>query len=171
MPGVQRHQELTGETAMVEYYEEANGRILILRMSGKLTKGDYRSFLPEIEHLIQRHGRIRLLFQMHDFQGWEPEALWEDIKLGFTHFSDFERVAFAGHRTRQEGSLESCKPLHDSKVRHFDEGEFAQAVEWIWGQLPMDSIQSTFLRHFQLQGIADVLPAAIVDASTASRLN
>jgi hypothetical protein len=40
-------------------------------MSGKLSKEDYEHFVPEVERLIEQEGKIRLLFEMHDFHGWK----------------------------------------------------------------------------------------------------
>ena len=68
--------------------EEAGGKVLVIRLGGKLTKADYERFVPEVERLIRRHGKIRMLIQMHDFHGWTLSALWEDIKFDAQHFAD-----------------------------------------------------------------------------------
>ena len=54
----------------VELREEASGKILTVKLTGKLTKQDYEYFSPEVERLIRQHGKIRILVQMHDFHGW-----------------------------------------------------------------------------------------------------
>lgn len=59
----------------VQMREEAAGKILAVRLSGKLTKQDYEHFLPEVARLIGQHGKIRILVQMHDFHGWTVGAL------------------------------------------------------------------------------------------------
>ena len=53
----------------VELRTEADGEILIVKLSGKLTKADYEHFVPEVERLIQQHGKLHMLVQMHDFHG------------------------------------------------------------------------------------------------------
>ncbi len=45
----------------VDLYEEAGGKILVIKLTGKLTKEDYEHFIPEVERLIKQHGRIRML--------------------------------------------------------------------------------------------------------------
>ena len=54
----------------IDLQEEAGGKVLVAKLSGKLTKEDYERFVPEVERLIKQHGKIRMLVQMHDFHGW-----------------------------------------------------------------------------------------------------
>jgi hypothetical protein len=39
----------------LEFREESGGKILAVRVSGKLTKADYERFVPETERLIRRY--------------------------------------------------------------------------------------------------------------------
>ena len=48
-----------------------DGKILVVKLTGKLTKEDYEHFTPEV-------GKLRMLIQMHDFHGWTAGALWQD---------------------------------------------------------------------------------------------
>jgi hypothetical protein len=57
----------------VELHED--GKILVINLTGKLTKDDYQRFIPEIERLIKKHSKMRMLVQMHDFHGWTAGAL------------------------------------------------------------------------------------------------
>ena len=45
------------------------GKIVEVHATGKLEKSDYESFDPEVERLIEKHGKIRVLFVMRDFHG------------------------------------------------------------------------------------------------------
>ena len=47
------------------------GKVVTIKVSGKLTRQDYDVFLPEIERSISEHGKIRVLFEMVDFHGWD----------------------------------------------------------------------------------------------------
>ena len=44
----------------VELREEAAGKNLVVRASGKLSKQDYERFVPEVERLIKAHGKLRI---------------------------------------------------------------------------------------------------------------
>jgi hypothetical protein len=115
----------------VELHQEVDGKVLNVRVSGKLTKEDYEQFTPEFEKLIQQHGKIRVLFEMEDFHGWQVSALWEDVKLDFRHFAHIERIAMVGDKAWQEGMSFFCKPFTTAEVRYFGHHEKDRAREWI----------------------------------------
>jgi hypothetical protein len=87
----------------VQTAEKAGGKVLEVKVTGKLTAKDYKHFVPELEGLIQQHGKISVLFEMADFHGWEMGALWEDIKFDAKHFADIERLAMVGEKRWQKG--------------------------------------------------------------------
>jgi hypothetical protein len=116
---------------MLTLTEEAGGKILKVKISGKLTKEDYQRFVPDVERLIKDHKKIRILLQMHDFHGWEMGALWEDIKFDVKHFSDIERLAMVGDSKWEAGMAAFCKPFTKAKIQYFDEKKLDEAAEWI----------------------------------------
>ena len=115
----------------VELHEEAGGKILVVKLSGKLTKEDYGHFVPVVERLIGQHGKIRMLVEMHDFHGWTLGAVWEDIKFDWKHFGDIERLALVGHSKWEAGMAVFCKPFTRATIRYFDESKAAEAFSWI----------------------------------------
>ena len=82
----------------IQFNEENGGRVLVVHVSGKLAKADYEHFVPEFERLVRQHGKLRVLFDMTSFHGWEPAALWADIKFDIKHFADIERLAMVGDK-------------------------------------------------------------------------
>ena len=109
---------------------EVDGKILNVRVSGKLKKADYEVFVPEFEKAISEHGRIRVLFEMVDFRGWRAAALWEDIKL-LKHFDGVERIAMVGEKAWQAGMSVFCKPFTKAEVRYFEHPDIDQAHQWV----------------------------------------
>jgi len=117
---------------MATHLNEANGgKLLEVRVSGKLTHDDYQHFVPEFERLVQQHGKIRVLFVMTDFHGWEAGALWDDIKFDLKHFSDIERLAMVGEKRWEKGMSVFCRPFTSATIRFFDDIEQARA--WLAG--------------------------------------
>ena len=57
---------------------QTDGKMLLVKATGKLTKEAYQEFVPLVEQMVHQHGKVRILFAMHDFHGWEAGALWED---------------------------------------------------------------------------------------------
>ena len=115
----------------VELHEEAAGKVLEVRLSGKLTKEDYQRLTPEVERLIGQHGKIRMLVRMHDFHGWTMSALWEDIKFDWKHFSDIDRLALVGDSKWEAGMAAFCKPFTRATIRYFDSSKYDEAVNWL----------------------------------------
>lgn len=128
---------------MLELHEEAEGRLLTIRLAGKLTTDDYKVFVPEVERLIQEHGKIRVLCQMHDFHGWTVGAMWEDIKFDVRHFGDIERLALVGERKWQAGMAVFCKPFTKATVRYFDQSELPNAEDWVRSGLHTEKVASS----------------------------
>lgn len=111
--------------------EKAGGRTLEIHVSGKLAKADYEHLVPEFERLVKRHGKLRLLFDMSDFHGWEPAALWEDLKFDVKHFADIERLAMIGDKKWQHGMAMFCKPFTTATIKYFDQANAAEAYPWL----------------------------------------
>lgn len=117
---------------MAIHLEERNGgTVLAVHVSGKLAKADYEHFVPAFERLVQRHGKLRILFDMQDFHGWEAGALWEDIKFDAKHFADIERLAMIGETQWQHGMAAFCTPFTKATIRYFDHADAAEARAWL----------------------------------------
>ena len=115
----------------IELYENDGGKVLTVKAMEKLTKHDYETFVPKIEQLIKRFGKVRILFEMEDFHGWDAGALWQDIKFDIKHFKDIERLALVGDKKWEKGMSIFCKPFTTAKVKYFDVNEADKAQDWI----------------------------------------
>lgn len=115
----------------VELYEQNGGKILEVRAVGTLHKADYEYFCPEVERLIGQFGTIRILFQMHDFHGWDMGALWADLKFDLKHFADIDRVAIVGETKWQEAMSKFCQPFTTARIRYFPSDQLEEARAWL----------------------------------------
>ncbi|MFO7906852.1 MAG: STAS/SEC14 domain-containing protein [Pirellulaceae bacterium] len=121
----------------VKIQREAEGKVVYVRVSGKLTAEDYEQFVPAFEKLIAEHGKIRVLFEMVDFHGWSAAALWKDVTFDFKHFRDIERLAMVGDKAWQEGMSFFCKPFTMAEVRYFGHHEVDRARQWVHEGIPV----------------------------------
>jgi hypothetical protein len=115
----------------VELREEADGKVLIVNLGGKLTRDDYAQFTPAVERAVKAHGKVRLLVRLHGFHGWTLGALWDDVNFDLRHFSDIERLALVGDSKWEAGMALFCKPFTAATVRYFNEGKADEASAWI----------------------------------------
>jgi ABC-type antimicrobial peptide transport system ATPase subunit len=102
-----------------------------VELSGKLTKEDYATFVPEMESAIKEHGKVHMMVVMRDFHGWTMGAMWEDTKFDWKHFSDIEKLALVGDKKWEEGMATFCKPFTRAKIKYFDIAEIDAARNWI----------------------------------------
>jgi hypothetical protein len=115
----------------IKFEDEDEDNMLTIQVSGKLTKADYVYFAPEFERLIQLNGKMRVLFNLAGFDGWEAGALWEDIKFDVKHFADIERLALVGDNKWQHRMAMFCKPFTKATIRYFDRADAAKARVWL----------------------------------------
>jgi hypothetical protein len=115
----------------IQLNEENGGKVLVVHVSGKLVKADYEHVVPEFERLVRLQGKLRVLFDMTSFHGWECGALWEDIKFYIKHFADIERLAMVGEKKWEHGMATFCKPFTKATIRYFDHTEAAEARKWL----------------------------------------
>lgn len=107
------------------------GSTLHVKASGKLTTEDYEAFGPIVDRKIEEHGRIRILFEMHDFHGWTAGALWEDMKFDFKHWKDIERLAIVDESKWEAGMAVFGKPFTAAKIQYFDHSRLGEAHDWL----------------------------------------
>ena len=80
---------------MIEILKNFPDNVIALSCEGQVTKEDYDGILvPAILKALKRHDKIRLLYKTSaNFTGYDPGALWEDLKIGVEHPTRWERVA------------------------------------------------------------------------------
>lgn len=114
----------------IELQGDSTTKLLEVKVSGKLSKEDYEQLEPLVDELIEL-GKIRILFIMHDFHGWDLGAIWEDTKFATKHCRDIEKIAMIGEKTWEKLMAAICKPFTMSKVKYFDAGEEETARKWL----------------------------------------
>jgi hypothetical protein len=126
--GTSRHERSHSPLQLVE---NDGGKILEVTVTGQLEHGDYERFVPVFERLTNQHGKLRVLFHMIDFHGWQPAALADDIKFDVEHFADIERLAFVGDKAWEKGMSIICRPFTSATIRYFDRSEIEDARAWL----------------------------------------
>jgi hypothetical protein len=107
------------------------GRVLEVRVTGKLTKEAYQKFVPAVDAQIKEYGKLRILFLMQDFHGWTAGAMWEDLKFDLKHWKDIERLAIVGDKKWENGMAAFCKPFTKATIRYFDAAQIEEARQWL----------------------------------------
>lgn len=116
---------------MFEKLKEKPGNVIGFRMAGKLTDADYKAMAPEFEDGIKKYGKIRLLWLLEDFHGWEPKAAWDDYEYWRKYGKEIELVAIVGNKRWEEWMTKLAQLFMRGSVKYFDETQLNDAWAWI----------------------------------------
>jgi len=111
--------------------KKTQGNIIYTKSTGTLTKNDYDKLLPVLNTLLEKHVKIRWYFEMENFTGWEPAALWEDLQFDIKHANDFEKIAMVGEREWQSMITQIMKPFSSAEIKYYDRQNQREAIRWI----------------------------------------
>jgi hypothetical protein len=105
---------------------------------GKLTREDYEDFRLHVEQMVRQHGSARVLLELEDdFQGWDPGAAWDDLKLGWRYYGKFDRCAVLGNHAWEKWMVKLAAPFF--RVQYFDRSRREEAWRWLMQPVPRES--------------------------------
>jgi len=117
---------------MFEFLPEAEGNVIGIKASDKLTDKDYQDFLPKLEAIFKEQGKGRVLFYMDEnFQGWTAGAMWDDARFGLKHRKDFEKLSIVGGSEWIKWGMKLFSPLMSGEVKTFSRAQLQEAWEWV----------------------------------------
>lgn len=98
-----------------------------------VTAADYeRVVIPDIEAAFALNRKLRVIFHIdQDFTGFDPGAVWDDAKLGFRHFSGWERAALVTDVGWMRNLAKALGFLSPGEFRLFPTAELEEARSWI----------------------------------------
>jgi len=87
--------------------------------------------LRKLEAFIERHGEIRVLEVIKDFEGMEAGAFWHDVQFSLRHVQDFSRIAIVTNPDVHHLWSSLVAPFMRCDVEHFSPGEMEAARDWL----------------------------------------
>lgn len=121
---------------MIELLKGFPDNVVAFAYHGRVSRADYdRLVVPEFEDKLARHRKVRIYFEIgSDLEGFAPGAVWEDTKIGFVHFFDWERCAVVtdiGWAHHVAKFSEFFGFLWPGDYRAFSTAQTTAAREWI----------------------------------------
>jgi hypothetical protein len=112
-------------------HESAN--IYRLDISGRLGKLEFDRGQESLAAEIRRVGRVRLLFVLSQFEGWEQSPNWGDLSFYVAHGDSIDRIAIVGdERWRNETMMFASADLRRAPVEFFSSpNALAEAGAWL----------------------------------------
>lgn len=120
---------------MIELLPGFPENVVAVRVHAKATKKDYDDVLiPSVQALNARDTKIRVYYELAgDFTGFELGALWDDVELGITYFSLWEKVAVVADAAWVRSAVEILRFMMPCPVKVFDLAHTGEAKQWIEG--------------------------------------
>jgi hypothetical protein len=117
---------------MIAPIEGAPAGVIAFRAVGKVEAGDYEDVLtPAIEAALSEHGKVRLVYELGpEFDGYSAGASWEDLKLGTSRLSKWERCAVVTDHRLIGDAVRAFGLLMPGDVKVFPVAELDDALAW-----------------------------------------
>jgi len=116
---------------MLEELDGRDGNIVGFKVTGRFTGGQMKAFADRLDAVVAEFGPVRLLVELEDFRGIEPDVLWQKAKFTFAHLRDIERMAVVGDRAWEAWWVKIAGALSPTETRYFDETDIDAARAWL----------------------------------------
>ena len=103
-----------------------------LDISGVLLRTEFTRCETELAKELDRVRSAKLLFVLQQFEGWEPNADWNNLGFYVMHGDAISRIAIVGdERWRDLTMMFASADLRKAPVEFFPANELARAREWL----------------------------------------
>ncbi len=117
-------------------------------VKGKLTHKDYEKMIPVLENAIIgiEEPKIKVLVDAREFDGYNLQAAWDDLKFGLKHNKEFTKLAFVGDKKWEEYGVKISSWFMSGELKYFEDIE--SAVGWLNEKkgeiITMDTLEKEF---------------------------
>src|SRR5687768_4089900 len=121
---------------MIKLLDGMPAGVIGLQAIDDVEEEDYGDVVvPAVEAAIAEHGKVRLVYVLgHEFDEYEGDAVWEDLKLGVRHPTSFERIAVVTDARWAGPTIRLFSVLWPGQARAFPLAELETAKRWATGE-------------------------------------
>ena len=118
---------------MIESIGDLPDNVVAVSCSGHVTRSDYEHVLiPAVNAALKKHDKIRLFYRIgSEFEAIDPGAVFEDMSVGFSHLSRWERIAVVTDIAWIRMTIHVFAFVIPGPMKFFSVSEEAQARQWI----------------------------------------
>jgi hypothetical protein len=112
--------------------QDSNLGVMIVRISGRLTKSDMDQIQAAARAAIKKQGHIRVLVKLESFLGWERNRELGDVSFIRQDGANIERMAIVGDDSWRDLSYAfSARGFRATIVEYFVPGQHDDALKWL----------------------------------------
>jgi hypothetical protein len=117
---------------MIRVLGDMPAGVLGLEAVDDVEKEDYQNVIvPAVDKAIDEHGKVRVVYVLGpEFDDYEGDAVWEDLKLGARHPASFERMAIVTNAGWAGPAVKVFSVLWPGQARAFRLAELESAKRW-----------------------------------------
>ena len=118
---------------MIELINNLPATVVGVVVTGTVTAKDYEDVLiPALQSALKKNNRVRMLYQIGPkFSGFELGAMWDDLKIGLSHFNQWERIAVVTDVSWIANAVRIFGVTIPCPVKVFGVSELSQAEQWV----------------------------------------
>ncbi|EAS43998.1 STAS/SEC14 domain-containing protein [Photobacterium profundum] len=115
----------------IEIDRDRNNFFMEIKAIGTLTHADYEKITPIIDEALEgvTVPIVNVYIDGTEFDGWQLQAAWDDLKIGLKHGKKFDKVALYGNQHWQEVMSRIGSWFVSGEVRYFDDP--LEALAWL----------------------------------------
>ena len=119
---------------MIQFLPQNDGQLVAVKFTGRVTHVEIEGLTPMIDAQIEKEGKIQLLLDLLDFDGWEDlHAVWDHFILVKNHREYVERIALLGNEDWERRFAELAGRFSIAEVGYYGADEREAALEWLVG--------------------------------------
>ncbi|HSE09354.1 MAG TPA: STAS/SEC14 domain-containing protein [Nocardioidaceae bacterium] len=117
---------------MIRILGDMPAGVLGLEAVDDVEKEDYENVIvPAVKNAISQHGKVRLVYVLGpQFDEYEREAVWEDLKLGVQNPTSFERMAIVTNARWAGPAVKVFSIMWPGQARAFPLSDLEDAKRW-----------------------------------------
>jgi hypothetical protein len=116
---------------MLTYKEMDNLAAVEMVITGRVSMEEFDQAARKLEAFIARHGRVRVLEIIHDFEGMDAMAFWHDLKFSLRHLTDYSRCAIVSDAKWPSLWSAIAEPFIECEVSYFPPEQIEAARDWL----------------------------------------
>jgi hypothetical protein len=116
---------------MIQLLDSDKENLIAAKISGKISKEEVEKIHPLIHEIIDKNKKADFYLELNDFEGYEMEGLWADLKIDSAHINDYGEMVIVGEKKWHEWAAKATDVFTGSEVKYYDLDEKKEAKEWI----------------------------------------
>ena len=105
---------------MKQILNSEKDNLIAAKVSGEISKEEVQKIHQLIHEIIDKNKKVDFYLELYDFQGYDLDGLWADLKVDAAHISDYGNMAIVGEKKWQEWAAKATDFFTGSEVKFFD---------------------------------------------------